>query len=110
MEKKYPTIPKLKKLWWFRTGTILKWLILLFAIFAPTIANNKAVWYLDGIINATILYFVLLLIWVAIKYIIYGKAPTEEIFKKEQKAKKNEIIGVLIIVGIYLFLVWSFIN
>ena len=109
MEKKhYPTKAELNKLWWYRLYRVIKWIAIVIALFAPTFRNGY--WYFDGIINAVLWYLALLGIWSIIKYIIYGKAPNSEEFKKERKATYHKIIGLIIVVIMYLFIVWSYIS
>lgn len=108
--RKFPTNEELRNLWWYRLGIATKWMILFLSLIAPSIINDNAKWYFDGIINTVIMYLVIHLVNSIFLFIVYGKRPDEEIYQKEKRAKKNEIVGLLIVVSVYLLFIYSFWN
>lgn len=103
-DKNYPTRKELEKLWWFRIGIILKWLILIFALFSPLVIGG--LWYFDGVINVLIWYIVIQIVFKIVRYIVYGKAPVGKDLKEETKKDIEEFAAIFLFGGMLLLLVW----
>jgi|GEM_PF-5672511 len=105
MEKhKYPTKNDLGKLWWFRMGQALKYFVILLALFAPSLTGG--LWYFDGIISAFLWYVILTILWLVIKYVIYGKAHITKEINDEKKRGIKIFVFLSLITGAYLFAVY----
>ena len=105
MKKNNPTKSELEELWWYRLFKISSYLIIIIALFAPSILK-AGVWYFDGVISALIWYVIIIVILTAIKYVIYGKSPRTEKFKKEKEKQYFEIFLIFLFVGMYLSMIW----
>ena len=103
--KHYPTRQELNQFWWYRLGQVTMGVIVALAIISSNLTGS--IWYFDGVINGLFWYFALLILWLIIKYIIFGKNPNTIELQKERKATLGGILYVLIIVIIYLLIVWS---
>ena len=104
MKKHYPTIKELDKLWWYRLVGVLRWIIVGLAVIAPAITKN-GLWYFDGVINGVIWYFILAVIWLIAKYIIYGKCPNTQEIKLERRKRHSKILKIILVIAIWLILV-----
>ena len=105
----YPTKQELGQKWWYRLGIVFKWLIIVSALISSSFITG-GLWYLDGVISAVIWYFLLMGLGAVIRYVVYGKAPNTPEIKKEKFAKKNELIGLFIILIVYSLLVWGILS
>ncbi len=104
-KKPYPTNTELEHLWWYRLGKVILIFIVIAALFAPAIFE-KGLWYFDGVISATIWFIVLVILGRIILYVIYGKIPNTEDFKKDKRKRDNKIAIIIFIAFVYLFIMW----
>lgn len=75
MKKPYPTKEELNKLWWYKGGKFLKWIIVIFAFFSPLMSEKPAqgAWFIDSIIGAVLWFLILSGIGFAVMRIMYQK-------------------------------------
>jgi len=86
--KYYPSKKELKTFWWYRLILVLRLVITCLAFFAPLTTdriNLSDFWYIDGIVSALLWYFILWIIWIIVKYIIFGSLPKNDVKKKNKK-------------------------
>lgn len=102
---KYPTQKDLGKLWWFRMGQVLKYFVILLALFIPSLTGG--LWYLDGVISAFLWYVILKILWLVIKYVIYGKAPITKEINDEKKQSISIFVFLSLLIGTYLFAMYA---
>lgn len=86
--KYYPSKKELKTFWWYRLILVIRWGLTCLAFFTPLASdkiNLSDFWYIDGITSALSCYFILWIIWIILKYIIFGSLPKNNIKDKIEK-------------------------
>ena len=94
----------LEKLWWYRLGCVIKYFIVALALLVPSISGG--LWYFDGVINALIWYLILKVIWLAIKYVAYGKSPTKEMNDEKLRSVRIFALSIFAVLA-YLLAVYA---
>lgn len=81
MTKTYPDEVAISKKWWSKFFLISKWLIVIIAFSLPVITDLSGLG--TGIKNAVLWYISLSLFWYIIRFLAYGRKPTEDKASKD---------------------------